>query len=225
MKKVIIAMVMLTVAGLVQADVIVSWNNDGQAGNEAGPISADTTGANVDSGSLGRGAGATATSYTHGFAMRNRIAATLADAITDGRYLSITVSAASGYSMDLEDLFLRLDANNLVNGCEISLLSDQTGLTASDEIWSVTPASVSTTHTITLDTISELQGVTDVEFRVYAWGGSNQYDAFSIGKGYFADGNDDVILNGTVTAVPEPATIGMLGFGAVVSLLARRIRS
>jgi hypothetical protein len=37
-----------------------------------------------------------------------------------------------------------------------------------------------------------------------------------------AMGLDDIVLTGTSTTIPEPATIGMLGLGAIITLLIRR---
>lgn len=61
--------------------------------------------------------------------------------------------------------------------------------------------------------------------------GSTGYDYIAIRIGVYATGLDggwgeDIgIDNVSITAVPEPATVGMLGLGALVSLLVRRIRT
>lgn len=219
MNKWIIGCLVATFAAVAQADLLALWENDALSGNEAGPIAANSLGANVDSADMSRGAGATAVAYNDTLAMRHGDSASLADAIANDRYISISASATSGYEMNLTNVFLRLEANNITSGRQVALLSDATGLSDGDELWSDDlydggsgPGQFST-HDIALDGIAALQGLQDVEFRLYHWGSSSQYNATGVGRGYQTNGSDDVVLSGTLAVVPEPATFALLGLG------------
>lgn len=228
MKNVVCLMTVLMAGGMVaRADVLALWDNDPLVGNDAGPISATTLGANVGSASLARGAGATAVTYGDTFAMRNRDETSLANAILNNRYLEVSLTAASGYQMDLDEILLRTEANNIANGASFALMSDVTGFTAGDEIFSIdlydggTGPGQYSTHTVNLGT-APFQGLTTVNFRVYAWGSTSEFDTFAIGRGFQTNGSDDLVLNGTVSVIPEPSTLALLGIALGSAVFFRR---
>lgn len=228
MKKIIgVAMIMGMVGG-AQATLIALWENDGLQGTNAGPVSANSLGVNVESAELGRGAGATPSTYNNTLAMRNRTETSLANAIANDRYFYVEVEAADGYWFNFDSIFLRLEANNIANGAQVALFSNHTGFNAGDELWSIDlydggdgPGQFST-HTVSLDGESDLQNVASAEFRIYTWGGTGEWDAFAIGRGFQTNGDDDLVLNGTIELIPEPGTLALLGMGLFGILSIRR---
>lgn len=79
--------------------------------------------------------------------------------------------------------------------------------------WTAVTQVVSDTRENVAIDFSDFTTTEDVQFRVY-WSGSANKS--SNGRVYV----DDFVLNGTV--IPEPATIGMVGLGAVALLALRR---
>jgi hypothetical protein len=73
-------------------------------------------------------------------------------------------------------------------------------------------------------------GTTDkaVTFELYFWNpnsGSSGYDQRGIGRSYSAWQNqDDLVINGTVSEIPEPASMLLLSTGAVAAMIRRRRR-
>jgi len=62
----------------------------------------------------------------------------LAAAITANRYIAFTLTADSGYHFNsFEDIFVRLEANNISNGREVALFSSATGFSAGDQLWEI----------------------------------------------------------------------------------------
>ena len=92
----------------------------------------------------------------------------------------------------------------------------------------------STTNTITMAgynlfdfTGNTVAGGTD--FKVLDnWGGISTngatFDVIGLADGQHLD-YSQLVSNGLVTVIPEPATIGMLGLGALITLLIRRVRT
>jgi hypothetical protein len=209
------------------ADLIAQWENDARAGNEAGPIVANTLGGNVNAAHISRGANGTAVAYANTFAMRKGHSSDLNAAITSNQYLAITVTADTGYALNFTNIFLRLEANNITQGRQAALLSDVTGLTSGDEIWSADlydggsgPGQFST-HTINVSGIAELQNTTSVEFRLYHWGSDSEFNATAIGRGFQTNGSDDLVFTGSVELIPEPGTMALLGIGCLALLFRR----
>jgi hypothetical protein len=108
------------------------------------------------------------------------------------------------------------------------LLSSATGFTAANSLGTASLFAANTASNflvnVDLSGVTALQGVNSaVEFRIYY---VNASTSTSQALGFLGDGNTgtyDVALQGSV--VPEPATVGMLGLGALVTLLIRRFRA
>jgi hypothetical protein len=199
----------------VSAEILALWQNDALAGNEA-TVAANTLGADIDQATLGRGPGGTATGYLRTFAMRLGNSATLANAITSNRYLTITMASDAGYEMNLTNMFIRMTSQNssAANARNWVLFSDLTGLNPGDELASYVVDAGGATPTLgdtPLGSISELQGITNVQFRLYVWGlPTGEFNQNGIGRPTTADALDDLIISGTTGAAipPTPPSSG-----------------
>lgn len=230
MKILIAVFSVLFCAELARADVIALWQNDALGGNEV-TAPANTLGTNIESAVIGRGPGGTATVYTNTFGMRNANAVSLEDAVTSNRYLTISVAAEDGYMFTVTNMFIRLQAQNATSyEVYFTLYSDVTGYGAGDELTTWTVGGTGNSNdwlgqprSVDLSTYSEFEDLTEVEFRVYVWG--QQGGAFTqtgVGRAFQTNGTDDLVLTGTISVVPEPGSLALLGLG--IWALARRRR-
>lgn len=214
MKKMCVTLLVLAICvGSAQASMIAEWDNTALVGNEAN-APANLLAVNVAAGDLARGAGGTATGFANTFALRdNNQGLSLATALANEVYFLITLEADSGYVLNLTNMFVRLTGQNSGAGNDriFTLFSDATGFAEGDELATFTVTGTTATFNADLAGISELQGVSDVEFRLYVHGTGavGQHDQNGIGHAFWADAEKpDLRFDGTVTAGgdPEPET-------------------
>jgi hypothetical protein len=236
MKKTCVLFIAALMAGsFVNADILAIWENDHLAGSEVSSSAGEAPSggsihADVASAILTRGNASS--NYQDVFAMRAGDEATLAAAISADRYIAFTLTADPGSYFDsFEDVFVRLEANNISMGRQVAFFSSATGFTDGDELWSLDlydggsgPGQFST-HTIDLTGVTALQNnasLSSVEFRIYNWGSSGAANALGIGRGFQTNGSDDLVVQGTV--IPEPSTFVLVGLalGSLVFLRRRR---
>ena len=62
--------------------------------------------------------------------------------------------------------------------------------------------------------VSEIAGASSASFRLYGYGAPSATGTWTV---------DTINLNGTTTAVPEPATMSLLGLGALAMVLRRKM--
>lgn len=149
----------------------------------------------------------------------------MAGALSAGHYFQFTINAAPNFSLNLTSIEMHAEATG--TGANTgALFSSIAGFTAGNELASVTGAQGVTGGfdtdpsgfgaPIDLDSPA-YQGVSSVTFRFYAWDTSSGSGTTRIRD---LSGND-LIINGTVTAVPEPSCT-LLGLAGAILFFRRR---
>ena len=228
MKITLAGAVVLATAWVAQADVVAGYDF-------ASDLSVTTEDANVTANDFTVGAGITGSGRSSGskslFARAsltdgaNQIS--LANAIPANDYFSFTVDVAAGYEMDLTNF--QFDAGYTRNGSfegkqfRTYLLTSIDGFVTGGLIdFETVDATVNGaslqypngTTTISLAGAQFQNITTSAEFRLYL--------ADNTGSADYIHRLDNITLNGTVSVIPEPATMGLLGIGGLVTMALRR---
>lgn len=215
MKKWLVGGMIVLVAGVASADTIASWDFSGFAGTEA--TAAGTMASGMEGSTLSHGAGLQFVTPNPNAFNGTGFLASLAASLADDDYFTFSLEASANYSFSVSSIDFSFDASG--SGPQSwALFSSVDGFAdAGDALYNW--ASVGTgTRTATLSGITELQNAFGpVEFRVYGYDASLQS-----GTGSFEGAGNDVTVNGTV--VPEPATMGLLGLGALAMGLRRKMQ-
>jgi hypothetical protein len=217
-RKLLIAALTFGLTSFASAQTIVGWDTASAPAKVAGgPFNATTLNSGLDSASLltnesGLDYEGNATGYV--FDRTNQ--STLADAITDGDFISASIDfGASTVSFDSFSANLATSAS-----AELFLLSDATQSTPGT--WatgdSLGTFGAATPGTITLSSVTGLQNLTtSVEFRFYFTGNNPAADSeFTNLAG------DDIVFTGTV--IPEPSTSALFAGALGLSLVLLRRR-
>lgn len=136
---------------------------------------------------------------------------------TATNYISFTVAPAVGYEISYENLTLYLGTN--AGDVETSLRSwDGTSETTLGDYSFVDPnpgGGANTNDPITFYDFDfmDFTSASTVEFRLYAWDGTNAATGVRL---------DDVILNGTVDPIPEPSGVALISLAGLGLLVRRR---
>lgn len=199
---------------------IVAWELSGTSAVASNPLAATTLASGVATAQLTLGSGVTASTAIDTFGGAGFNSTSLAAAIAANQYLSITLTPTAGQSISLTSISLQSGVATAVTNFNGALLSSATGFTASDALYSYAFGTASASlQTATLTGEAGLQGLTAAtEFRLYGWrdvAGTSTFRFRSL------SGND-VSIQGTVSAVPEPATWAALA--GIVSLTAALVR-
>ena len=215
MKHLVGVVLICCLASATYADLLAAWEVTGVTASTVPVFTNTYTAANIDSNQtyLTLGPGITASTAANTFQGSTWTATSYADAVSSNDYISWFIVAESGYQFTVTNLafnFVRSStgASNMVVQSSYDTFSSD--LFSSNSIGNTTFApsiSVSLTDT------------SDVEIRLYGWGASGTTGTTGIRT---LSGND-LIVQGTVAAIPEPGTMTMLGL-SLLALLTRRFR-
>ena len=160
-------------------------------------------------------------------------ATSLATAIDKGSYISFSLGANSGYEMNLNGGTVQIDLGRYgtaVNGANMaSLMFEATGFTSSDYAIAAASLSGTVTFSISSTALSALQG--EQEFRLYFWNSDGTGRSEAAGGLYISQDasigtlpvGENILVSGTVSAIPEPSTVAaVLGGIAVLALIRQR---
>jgi hypothetical protein len=235
----------------VQAGTIAGWDFSGivsgtqaQAGANwfgASPMTPSTSDANATAGGLTRNwtlASGTCASYAWGGNnfLVGTAGDTAAEAIAGGNFATFVLTAKEGYELSLGGIDaynVRHSGSGPTSGLwQYKLDNGSFADIGSTITWgSNTTSAGNAQSAIDLSGISALQGLsagTTVTLRCVTWGATG-----ATGTWYFNEPTNhttapDLVVTGTLSAVPEPSTIVMLtlgGLGVVSVLVRRRIAS
>lgn len=210
------AAVLVITAGTASADVITSYVNFGQTGDQAfSPVGTEAP--NVTGSVLTRGSGITATGAG------NSISANGWDDLSADDYFTFGFTVDAGYSVDLDTLWFGSRSSGSGPGF-LSVYTSLDGFTT--PVYSF--AQVGTSFNNNIADLSSLTGLTgSVEFRILADNGTSASGG-TIGSGgtfrlgdHF-DGSDFTEFRFEGTVVPAPASAALLGLGGLVAVRRRR---
>jgi hypothetical protein len=209
--------------------VLVTWNTFGNAGTETSEpstsLDANLVGT-ATSVNLTLGPGVIGAGNANRFGGNNWwdsgdtvSGQTLADAIADNDYISFTIAPDPGFTFTATSLVFSWDRSNTGPN---SLTLRSSADTFAADLGSVTgmTASLTTGNTLTISGLTDIASSTT--FRLYGYGVGNTATA---GTGGFDTGSsvNNVVLNGSTAAVPEP-TAFLYGGVIVTGLCAWRFR-
>ena len=239
MKRIVFLMLMIG-AGCTVADVLASWDVDGIDVADGTGIDEGISPYAFTSPSIVMGIDAaklqlssTVNPSTTASQYGSKVSTTevsLANAISAGHYIEISISLATGYELDLSNIEMKGQATS-TGWSDAAFMSSIAGYTAGNELDSVTGIDGVTGG---LDTDSSgwgapidlsgaaYQGLTGTTtFRIYGWGATS-----GAGVSYIRNlSGDDFVINGSVDAVPEPAVISLIGLCGLLTLVVRRMFS
>jgi PEP-CTERM motif-containing protein len=204
-------MAVLVLAASRSSAQIAAWDVQGTGSPAVVTLAATTFDPNLSAAPvLGRvDVGGTAAANSFNSSNWN-ITATLA---TNDNYLTFTVNAAAGYTLNMTSLSYAMNGSNTAPGNDQWGFSSDGGAT-----WTMEPTF--NVHNPQVSSLSNWDfadvSVTSVEFRFWAYGTNSIAGGTSSIGGTTRINNiagNDLILNGTVTAVPEPSTLSMIGLG------------
>ncbi len=177
---------------------------------------------------LGGGVNPSTTAGQYGFKVSSADEQiTLAGAIAENHYIQFTLIADEGFCFNLSSLEMKgessstgsdnvalmSDVDGFVSGNEIATLGERQGVTGgwdTDASGWGSPIDLSD---------SQYQKRTAITFRIYGWNTTS-------GSGVTALRNlsgDDLIISGTLEAIPEPAVITFISIAGLGTIFVRRL--
>ena len=227
MKKLMIALTIVAIASVAQAELLATWTASG-VNNLAGASFVQTGGSNYNftmvSGS-GWAAGGTPAGAT--FAGAGADAADAATAYADGQYMYFTWDTDYTLSLDYVSAFYTR-ANTGAQNAQWGTIIGGVWTDIGDEISGIVTATPTTSTTPTTTSFTGVTGLESGQLGVAFYGGSSSANTAWVRFDSRPSGTQQVALslNGTMepTAIPEPATMGLLGIGALAMVLRRKIR-
>lgn len=210
------------------AAILVSYTFDTVTSNSSASIDTDLNSVASNIAAFGGTAASGVTMVASGTgnpapsgAMQGANTVSAANAITNNDYWEFTLSPDSGYKASLTSLtlqFQRSDGNSPTSLFIRSNIDSYASNLFSDSSLPASPTAFES-GTLTLSSLPAFQDLTaPVTFRIYAFGSNNTTSSLRI---------DNVVLNGSVIAVPEASSSLLLlaGVGLVLGYGRSRKRS
>ncbi len=134
-----------------------------------------------------------------------------ASAVLNNQYFEFSVAAEAGFTMDLTSLTFDVARGgaSAPRGWVLRSSVDGYATDIATEVVATTQPNLSSFNVDLLT--ASYQDLTDATFRVYGYGPSTSIGLFF----------DNLVLNGSVQAIPEPTTLAALGAGLPMLLLRR----
>ena len=222
MKKLLIALAILAVAAVAQADILATWNFYGSNSTQwpsAMPLAGANLDANIASASLSLGADFVASTSVNNLRANgtgwSAGGAGSALDLNGGGYIQLLLTASSGYELTVTDIAGRTAGSSTgVGGVDRWAASADGGAYGWVINESATANNTSASWDIT-DTTGETVGLRYFASPTAA-GGSWGFSGIN--------GGNSIVINGTTQAIPEPATMSLLGLGALAMVLRRKMK-
>ncbi len=225
MKKVFVVLAILAIASVAQAELLASWTS--------------TTAQNINSATIGQTAGGaygfsmigaggfsgTSVPSVGTFAVAGATTASAALAYANNEYLYFTWNAAYTLSLDSALGQYTRGANGALSA-QWGTIIGGTWTDIGSTISSI-PTATPTTSTVPITTtFTGVSGLTSGQLglAIYGGAGTSATDWFRWDSRPSATPDVALQLDGTMTSIPEPATMSLLGLGALAMVLRRKIR-
>ncbi len=223
MKKLMIALAIVALASVAQAEVVASWTASGANNFQSmGTVAATTSSYGF---SMIGGGGFNGTSAPAGatFAGAGADAADAATAYADGQYMYFTWD--TDYTLTLDSVTARYSrGSGGATTAQWGIIDG--GWTSIGSAASITMASSpGTSYTGITTTFSSVSGLKSGQLGVAFFGGSGTAatDWVRLDSRPSATPQVALSIDGTMTPIPEPATMGLLGLGALALALRRKL--
>jgi len=178
-----------TTAPLTNIDtsgILMDWDFTGQGGNASVATTTVMKGISISSpsGLITTGSVFIANNFrVNGLGMTDQNKTSLADAITANQFIPFSITPQTGYEISISEVLMKVFSQN--QNRNFTLMSSIKGFTNGNEISTYTSTGGTSTISITgHNTIS-----TKVDFRIYVWGTSNNYEAFGL---------EDLVISGAI---------------------------
>lgn len=237
MKKVLTVLAILAIAATAQAEILAAWNPNGMAATYLSQGAQNPTSLADDMGAASLYAGT-------GFANQSASGAgshylvsgvngtSFANSVSLDEIIKIDVAAVAGYELSLSALDVRMSASaSGPHNVQFAYLDGSSWIALGTAVTWTGTGSGNGAQLMSVDVsgIAALQNVTSATLGIVAWGGNGgatdwlRIDGRATGATAASNG---LIVNGTLAqtqAIPEPATMALLGLGAVAMALRKKL--
>ena len=226
MKKLLIALAILAVAAVAQADILATWNFYGSNSTQwesAMPLAGANLDAKIASASLSLGADFVASTSVNNLRANgtgwSAGGAGSALDLNGGGYIQLLLTASSGYELTVTDIAGRTAGSGTGIGGAQRWAANSNGGAYS---W-VVEEGVTANDTAAAWDITDTTGST-VGLRIFASPTAAAGSWGFAGNNSATPADQSIVINGTTQAIPEPATMSLLGLGALAMVLRRKMK-